>query len=147
MMCNGIERLPGLDKLFINGTKTILLELPVSDFQSEFADSVYRLVSDGVKVVIAHPERYETATVDAMIDSGAVLQCNSYVLSKINKTRRLWPWIASGSIIAMGSDIHQDGFSAYTDFLKAVTRLDDYINYIKSESDAIWDSAEYGLNN
>ncbi len=147
MICNGIERLPGLDKLFINGTSTMLMEMPVSGFQSDFADSVYRLVSSGVKVVIAHPERYEPSAVEAVIESGAFLQCNAFVISKIKKPCRLLPWIASKSIIAIGSDIHGDDASAYSHFAKATSRFGEYINYIKNESDTIWNEAEYGLNN
>ena len=146
-ICDGIDRLPRIDKLFINGTQTVLVELPPVEFQYEFAASVYRLTSSGINVVLAHPERYESYAVNAMIESGALLQCNASAIVRGFKIRRALPWIANKSVVAIGSDIHGMNFSAYKDFVKATKKLDDYVHFIKEYSDSIWNIAEFGLNN
>ena len=147
MICNGIDHMPGIEKLFINGTQTILVELPPAEFQPEYATSVYRLASQGVKVVLAHPERYHSEDVAAMLDSGALLQCNASILAKIGKAKKIWPWIAGRHIVAMGSDIHKAKYSVYNDFVKAKAKLDNYLDFIKEQSDAVWNEAKFGLDN
>ena len=146
MVCDGIDHLPGIEKLFINGTQTILVELPLAEFQPEYAASVYRLTSQGIKVVLAHPERYDPEAVSAMLDSGVLLQCNASSLVKLGKFKKIWPWIAGRHIIAMGSDIHKTKYSVYNDFVKATVKLDNYIDFIKEQSDVVWNEAKFGLD-
>lgn len=142
MMCTGIERLPGLEKLFVNGTRTLLMEFPHVGFQSEYADSVYRLVTEGIDVVIAHPERYDIDGVEAVLDSGARLQCNAHTLAKGRNNKNIRQWISDKQIVAIGSDIHQHDFAAYHSFVKAIASLREYAEYIKEFSDAVWNEAD-----
>ena len=141
MMCTGIDRLPGLEHLFVDGTRTLLMEFPHAGFQSDYADSVYRLVQDGVNVIVAHPERYDKKSVECVLDSGAKLQCNAHTLVKVRTNRLLRQWVADKNIVAIGSDIHKQDFLAYHSFVKAVARMGDYSKFIKDMSDAVWDAA------
>ena len=140
MICNGIDRLPDIEKLFIGGTRAILMELPLNDdFQLEYADAVYRLTSDDVTVILAHPERYSASSVECMLDSGAVLQCNASAIVNLARYRRAYRWIENGSVVALGSDIHCNDASAYNNFVKAIDKLGKYSEYIKVNTDFIWD--------
>ena len=145
MMCTGLERLPGLERLFVNGTSTLLIELPLSGFQSEYADSALRLVEQGVSVILAHPERYSGYAVEAMLESGVKLQCNAYTLARRSKLKTVIPWLASEHIVALGSDIHQSDSSAYKNFAKAIVRLGDYAERIQTYTDDVWNLAKSSI--
>ena len=141
MMCTGIDRLPGLEKLFVSGTETLLMEFPHVGFQSEYADSVERLVESGIQVIIAHPERYEPYSVECILDCGAKLQCNAHTLARGKSNKHIKQWIQDENVIAIGSDIHQHDYSAYHSFVKAVSSLGEYAEFIKKHTDAVWDAA------
>ena len=145
MMCNGLDRLPDLEKLFVNGTNTLLIELPISDFQIEYADTALRIVEQGVDVILAHPDRYSVAAVEYMLESGVKLQCNAYALSKSSKRKIMLPWIASEYVVALGSDIHQCDSSAYKNFAKSISRLGDYAERVKAYTDSVWNAAKTSI--
>ncbi len=138
LICDGIEDLPGLERLFIKGTNTILLELPFSEFTEKYCDSVYTLRSRNVNVVIAHADRYSTEVIDMMLDVGAKLQLNSGSLLTFFKRRTLYDWLDRGMVIALGSDIHGKDRNAYPGFVKAMSRIEKYLEYIKEKSDNIF---------
>lgn len=141
LICDGIEELPELEKLFINGTNSLLLELPFATFNERYCDSVYTLTNRGVDVIIAHADRYNPNNIDALADSGARIQLNADSLSGLFKRRSLYKWLDRGLVVALGSDIHGSDKSAYQLFDKAKSRLNGYLGYIKKESDKIFDSA------
>ncbi len=143
LICNGIENLPELPELFIQGTNTILLEPPFSDFTDEYGDCMYALRQKDINVVIAHAERYPTANVEKMISNGAKLQINASSLTCVFKSRRIYNWLERGVVVALGSDIHGCDKHAYSDFSKVVTKLGSLIEPILFESDRIWNEAKY----
>jgi protein-tyrosine phosphatase len=142
LACAGIERLPGLEKLFIYGTNTLLLELPFANFQHEYCDSVYALARDGVDVIIAHADRYHPDNIERLIDNGARIQLNADSLCKFFKAKRLYDWMDRGLVVALGSDIHKADKAAYKRFATAISKVEPYIDYIKCESDKIWNNAK-----
>ncbi len=142
LMCDGIERLSGLDKLFVNGTDTLLLELPYTGFAYEGYRSVRELVKCGVNVVIAHPERYAVNFINNVIDEGAVLQLNAPVISKILISAQIKKWMNSGHVVAVGSDIHRSDKRAYAMFKKAINSVGNIIDFIKEKSDIVWNCAK-----
>ena len=142
LVCNGIERLPGLEKLFIYGTNTLLLELPFADFQQEYCNSVYSLVRSGVEVLIAHADRYNPENIERLIDSGAKIQLNVDSLCKVFKPRRLYDWMERELVVALGSDIHKSDKSAYKRFATAVNKIGTHADFIRQESDKMWNNAK-----
>ena len=142
LICNGIEKLPGLERLFVNGTNTLLLELPFSDFQTEYCDSVYNLVTDGVEVVLAHADRYSEENIERLIELGAKIQLNVDSLSGIFISKHLYRWLESGAVVAFGSDIHGEDKKAYKKFAKAISKNRCFIDAVKSESDRIFNSSK-----
>lgn len=138
LICPGIQKLPNIDKLFIEGTNTLLLELPFSRYEDYFPEAVKELREDGVDVVIAHADRYATSTVEKMIEAGARLQLNADSLVRLFKKKRLLAWVKSGHVIALGSDIHGKDEKAYKNFTRAIKVFKDKSDYIKKESDLIF---------
>ena len=142
LICNGIERLPELEKLFIHGTSTLLLELPFADFQQEYCDSVYTLVRNGVDVLLAHADRYDRNDIERLVDNGARIQLNADSLSGFFKKKHLYEWMERGIVVALGSDIHGSDKNAYKRFVTAIDKIGVYAEYIKEESDKIWNNSK-----
>ena len=140
LICNGIENLPDIEKLFIRGTNTILLELPgVPVLDSNLYTSVERILSRGVGVVIAHADRYKPSIIDRMIGLGAKVQLNSSaMLGVLSPKKYVLEWIDQKSVVGIGSDIHGADSKAYPKFLKAVNRLGDRYDHINKESNLMW---------
>ena len=136
LICDGIERLDGLDKLCIEGTNILLLELPFSLFKLGYRDSIYRLIKGGYNVVLAHIDRYDPADIELLLECGAKAQLNAFALSGLTVPSYIKDWARSGAVIALGSDIHSDDKKAYRTFLKAKGRLEKLgaLDYIIDQS-------------
>ena len=119
LLCVGIDRLAGIDKLCIEGTKTILIELPFADFSSDYVETVVGLIESGYEVILAHAERYNPAHIEQLRSVGAKLQLNAKVLSKRFVLCSIRTWLKEGSVVAIGSDIHGVDPVAYKNFKKA----------------------------
>ena len=132
----------GIEKLFINGTNTLLLELPFSTFSERYCDSVYTLCNRGVDVVIAHADRYNSLNIEMLVDSGARIQLNADSLDRFFIKKTCVRWLEKGLVVALGSDIHGNDKMAYQHFVKAQAKIGKYLSYVKKESDKIFDSAK-----
>ena len=119
LLCVGIDRLAGIDKLCIEGTKTILIELPFADFSSDYVETVVGLIESGYEVILAHAERYNPAHIEQLRSVGAKLQLNAKVLSTRFVLCSIRTWLKEGSVVAIGSDIHGVDPVAYKNFKKA----------------------------
>ncbi len=139
LICDGIERLCGLERLCISGTNVILLELPFSFFKLEFRDSVFHLVKNGFNAVLAHADRYDPADIDTLLQYGAKIQLNAESLSGIFIPKHIKRWILQGDVVALGSDIHGNDKSAYKKFSKAYRRILKFnaIDVVKRFADGI----------
>ncbi|MBQ8303003.1 MAG: hypothetical protein IJX97_05645 [Clostridia bacterium] len=138
LICQGIERLPDIEKLFVEGTRTLLLELPFNMFDECYCESVKELCNMGVDVIIAHADRYTEEVIKKMLRSGARLQLNAGSLTRLFKRRCVVSWLRDGTVVALGSDIHGKDKKAYSDFARAVKYAGDRAEYIKKQSDVIW---------
>ena len=127
LMCAGIESMPGISNLLIEGTNTLLLELPFTDFSTAYCDSVYSLVRDGIDVVLAHAERYNESNIDMLIDNGARIQLNADAFRGVFVPRRVKRWLAGGHVVALGSDIHMYSKHSYMRYRRAERRIGSYI--------------------
>ena len=143
LICDGIERLRGLDKLCVDNTNIILLELPFSVFKTEYCDSVYRLIKDGYDVILAHVDRYPKEHIEMLLDVGAKCQINAAALSGLIVPRHIKEWIKYGRVVALGSDIHNADKNAYKRFDKAKSRIlkygyseifEDFSRFIENEA-------------
>ena len=72
-----ISELPDIEKLAIEGTNLILLELPYRPFENWMAEEIYNIsIKFGLDVILAHPHRYCDTYTDDQMDK--VLSLCSY---------------------------------------------------------------------
>jgi protein-tyrosine phosphatase len=108
----GLSQAPDLQPLCIEGTDSLLLEMPPRLWTSAVVNEIYLLTTvRGITPVLAHIERYTSSgrNLDALgdlISFGAVTQSNAeFFLSR--KTRaRAFSMLRKGYIHAFGSDCH-----------------------------------------
>lgn len=138
LICDNIEEMPELDKLCIDGTKVLLLELPFTDFSESYILSVKALLKKGYTVVIAHADRYDPANVNNLIKAGAYVQLNADSLSGLFVSKHIKKWLGENKVFALGSDIHGRDKRAYRHFKRAVSKLGTSAVNVKKHSDSIW---------
>lgn len=125
LICDGMERMRDLDKLCLQGTRELLLEMPFYPWQEATWDTLYRLhAREDVKLVIAHADRYSPADIEVLIAEGIPLQLNAECLTKPFHRRRYLSWIRKGYVSYIGSDIHGcgNGYGAYAKAQKLIKR-------------------------
>lgn len=72
-----LSGLPDIEKLAIEGTNLILLELPYRPFENWMAEEIYNIsIKYGLKIILAHPHRYCDTYTDSQMDQ--VLSLCSY---------------------------------------------------------------------
>lgn len=101
----------------IEGTNYMLIELPMDSMPKDALDTIYELRIQGIKPIIAHPERYKyiidkPSTLNAFIDEGCLFQLNSGSIKGIfgktvKKTSELL--IEQGACNFIASDTHSTG--------------------------------------
>ena len=125
LICDSIEKLPRIKDLCIEGTNVLLLELPFTDFDIRYRTSVQELIKQGIKVVIAHADRYDKKNIDLLIAVGAKIQLNANSLVGLFVKKHLFDWIDAGVVVALGSDIHNENKKAYKCFCSALKKMGD----------------------
>lgn len=129
LICRQIDEMRDIDKLCIDGTSVLLTELPSQSLKREYVDTVEALLNKGFNVVLAHIDRYlSTASelIDEMLSLGAKAQINADALLSPRLRKRLLRYIESGSVCALGSDLHGADVSDYKAFAKAERHLHEY---------------------
>ena len=124
LLCEGFENFSGIEELCIQGTKTLLLELPFSDFRSSYCDTASELIRKGFDIVLAHVDRYPEENIERMQDAGVTkFQLNASSIAGLFKKKHLLSWVDEGLVVAIGSDIHNEDKKAYKNFKKAIKAL------------------------
>ncbi len=142
LVCPGFENFEGIEQLCINGTNYMLVELPFSNFNEEYAFTVKKIMKKGIEVVLAHVDRYPPKDIELMIDMGVkYMQINAESISGLFKNKNVMKWIKEGRVVALGSDIHGEDKKAYSKFIKAKDVLAESINNVKEFTDNIWNSS------
>ena len=122
-LCRGMENIPGLSRLCIEGTNTLLLELP-PDYSIRYYEQTLDALLFGhdLRIVLAHVDRYAPTQINFLLDAGARAQVNAESVCRLRTRRLCMDWIQSGAAVALGSDIH--GLSVgYSEFLRAKKHL------------------------
>lgn len=119
LICDGIDRLEGLERLCLQGTDELMIEMPFYEWPEEIIDTFIRLTErKEFKVVLAHADRYPTDSVMIAINEGVKLQLNACCLMNPFKRKRYFDWIDQGHVKYLGSDIHELG-NGYHEYEKA----------------------------
>lgn len=107
LVCPGIDRMPGLEKLCIKGTNVILLEMPFHKWDESLYEAVYNISRSNMKVVMAHIGRYHSSQSRRLIaECGVSVQLNGENIATFAGRRRVVSWLRAGIVCAFGSDIH-----------------------------------------
>lgn len=125
LVCSGMEKMEDLHKLCVEGTNVLLLEMPFADrWDEELIATVGRIVDMcGLRVVLAHAERYRSAEVEKILKKGVSVQINADSLLKYKRciryirARKL---IKKKCVVALGSDIHglQNNYAIFAKILR-----------------------------
>lgn len=108
---NGISGIKDIEKLAVQGTEYILLELPFRNYSRWISEEIYNISCRyGLKVILAHIHRYtgiyDKSQMSEVLDMGAVLQVNNGALKNFGSRRFVKKLIKSGHEIVFGSDSH-----------------------------------------
>lgn len=100
-----------LENFCIQGTKTLMLELPLCKFDNRIFNEIYAISSQGITPVIAHCERYlkfknNISIYQNLIDSGAKIQANSNFFIDVLTKNKAMKLLKNDFIHVLGSDCH-----------------------------------------
>ena len=119
LLCPGMEHMEGLERLCIEGTNTLLLELPFAHWSNELISTVYNISRMDFTVVMAHIDRYLKRDLSQIVEiENLNYQLNASSLSSFFGRKQILSLIDEGMISAIGSDLH--GTKGYGDFTKAM---------------------------
>jgi protein-tyrosine phosphatase len=123
LLCEGIEHLPELEKLCISNTRTILIEMPMTSWSQRHIDTLFAIRQEcGLRVVLAHVDRYPYDQIGKLLRKGLLGQINAENICRLTVRRRYLELAGEPCIVALGSDIHQKD-PAYEKFSKAIALL------------------------
>ena len=107
----GISRLEGLKKLRVEGSKLLLLEMPMMTWTEYMLRELIEISSkSGVILVLAHIERYlpmqKQDVWDRLINNGVLMQCNASFFTAFTTKRKAVSLLREGRVHFIGSDCH-----------------------------------------
>ena len=141
LLFENLDKMPDLHKLCFEGTNQLLVELPFVDLTVEHVETVGKIMDMGIRVVIAHADRYEKKMVDEFVKIGATLQLNVHPLCAFKRQDHLFDWIEKNFVIGIGSDIHGSKRAFYKNFFKAQKKIGPKLAYLCERSDELWNSS------
>ena len=108
---HGISELPGIERLALEGTRLILLELPYRPYERWMSEEIYNIAAEyGLKVMLAHIHRYlmyySKDELEAVMSSDAVLQINNEAFASWSERRLAKRILNEQDSFAFGSDAH-----------------------------------------
>ena len=119
LICEHIENMEGIDKLCIENTDILLLEMPQGkEWNSQLISTVQEL-SINYCVFIAHIDRYDMTDVKKLDGINVNYQMNAKCLCSLFHNKMITALLKEGKISAIGSDIHGVNNRSYELFLRA----------------------------
>jgi protein-tyrosine phosphatase len=111
---NGISELPDIEKLAVEGTRMILLELPYSAYAKWMSEEIYNIGAEfDLKVMLAHVHRYleyySKEEMAELLSTKAVMQINNEAFTGWSERKLVKRIIADEKRFAFGSDAHNTG--------------------------------------
>ncbi len=108
---NDISKYNGIEKLCLNGTTLLLVELPTKAYTPEYAEWLYSLTLKGIVPIIAHIERYSyiNELLNELDMVNVVYQTNAKSVMKNSWSKFVFELYYSGKAIVVSSDMHNMG--------------------------------------
>lgn len=107
----GISHLEGIERLTLNQSNLLLLEMPMRRWSEFMVREVVELITvNGFDVVLAHAERYERfATKDDLtylLEQGAFIQVNASFFTVRFMRNKALKWLKKSMFHCIGTDCH-----------------------------------------
>lgn len=108
---NGISKMSDLQKLKIENSKLLLLEMPMSKWTEYTVRELTELSCKGnMKIVLAHIERYMSfqkfSVWERLFESGLLMQVNATYFTSFTTKRKAISLLQDGMVHFLGSDCH-----------------------------------------
>lgn len=137
-----------LDKLCINGTKNILIEMPYSSWSGWMYNEIYALITKGYHPVMAHIERFfgpvsEKEILTKMLSMDVYVQCNAESFTERRARGFIKKLVKMNRLTVIGSDCHN--------MKERVSLFDTACAYLRKKYgeeylNVIMENAEYLIN-
>lgn len=125
LVCPGIDHMPGLSRLFIEGTDVILLEMPFGPWSRQHIEAVEGIVRMGAVVVMAHIDRYSPSQIKMLSSQCDVLyQLNGETQKTLSGRKKARDISRELTVAAIGSDIHGADKKAVKNLVRLSKSLD-----------------------
>ena len=107
----GINRMADLKALRIEGTKLLLLEMPMSSWTEYMVRELIEMSGrSSIKVILAHVERYmalqKQSVWNRILESGILMQVNASFFTSFASKRKALSLLKEGDVHFIGSDCH-----------------------------------------
>ena len=137
MLTMDLAETEGVEKLCIEGTNSMLVEMPDMIHSTWIYDVLLKLRDKKISPVIAHIDRYPDEVAQALLDMDLKIQANAISFVKFSKRRKMMGLVELGLIHVLGSDLHGANEKAYKDFLKAKSKLGVHFNKMQNNAKKI----------
>lgn len=131
LVCDGIERMEGLEKLAVYGTNCILLEMPTTKWTDTTFETVRAISEMGLVPVMAHVDRYKPRYVEQLLSLNVKAQLNPGAFGFAAKKHSM-KWLEEGKIVALGSDLHELDRKDYRTFVSTPKIIGEYAEAIEA---------------
>ncbi len=106
----GISRIEGLERLCIEGTNILLIEMYMSKWSEYTIKELEDITLSGITLVIAHMERYigyqSKKTIRRLYEAGILMQYNASFFVRLLTRHKAVSGFKNGEIHLIGSDCH-----------------------------------------
>lgn len=108
---HGIARLDGLDRLCVENTRVLLLEMPMTRWSGSMVRELLEIANTkNVTLVLAHIERYvrlqPREVWEQLLHNGVLMQVNASYFNERRTRRKALRQLNEGTIHLLGSDCH-----------------------------------------
>lgn len=134
LLAPGLDKMEGIETLCINGTNVILVELPIQQLDGGIEEALLNIRENGLVPVVAHIDRYPKDVRQRLIDLNLACQINVSSLCSLRRRINIMPFISSGAIYALGTDIHGTNERFALSYKKACNILKKDLNLIAQRS-------------
>ena len=122
LIFENIDRMEGIEELCIEGTRVMLVEMPMMDTWSNgLFKTIDALLKKDITVVLAHIDRYlpnHKEDIEYLLDIGAYAQINAKSFKRFLFKKHLRPFLCDNRLVAFGTDLHNEdagNVSAFSD--------------------------------
>lgn len=135
---NGLHKYSGLEKLCIDGTNYILLEMPYEVWRDYAFEEIYQISRLGFRPLIAHLDRFmdQEHFFGEIYSLGSLIQMNASAFLDKTQRKKMLKFFETGHLHVLGSDTHNlttrspNVAAAYDIIIKKFGKeYSDYIDY------------------